>query len=406
MIGLTIIAAILFSVNVTMGTIEAQQQEGEQQVKSDGGLTATLNGNSFRIGDTIIVSGTVQQRDVNSSVSISVVDPQSRYVERASAPVSANNEFTHSFVAGVEEETGLLSLFDIDEPMVTSGNYRMIVSYSPPGADRQQEVEFIFEYNSASTAAELQTVGPTITFQNNTEGFRVQVPNGWVVDDRFNGTDRSAEQVVRQHGGKYLAAMCPQNQALPAIGGLHSCQLTSPTGIGVVMLSFTDLQMRPDFAVLARENKSITTSDLVAIYIELFRDLLASPPYIEIVNNTDIAVNVIDSQTNQTIGTAPAKFVEFIETSSDGTSNKDFVLVALSNDTNTGYVVRPLIQGGWESTKEAPPFIRVVLDSFGLMTTRSPPTMPSPPSSTATTIPTSPLLPQQSQQQQQSLHWQ
>jgi hypothetical protein len=167
MLVLTAIVAILISANVMVGTT---QQGGEQQVKSDGGLVATLNGDSFRRGDRIIVSGTVQERGVNSTVSIQIIDPESRFVERASAPVTANNEFTHRFVAGVEEEPTFLEFFDIDEPMVTSGNYRMIVSYTPPSTDRQQQVEFIFEYNATSAAAESEAVGPTINVSEHNGG--------------------------------------------------------------------------------------------------------------------------------------------------------------------------------------------------------------------------------------------
>jgi hypothetical protein len=47
---------------------------------------------------------------------------------------------------------------------------------------------------------------------------------------------------------------------------------------------------------------------------------------IEIVNNTDITVNVIDSQTNETIGTVPAKYVELTHTDAwgRGGSYKEF----------------------------------------------------------------------------------
>ena len=196
--------------------------------------------------------------------------------------------------------------------------------------------------------------------------------------------------------------MCPQEQALPSAGGSHSCQLqsSSGTGVGVVFYSFANLHTRPEFAALTSENKSITTSDLLGLYFDLNRELrevgvVVFSPQIEIVTNTDIAINVFDSQTNQTIGTVPAKYVEFIEAYPDGSSYRNSVLLALSNDTNTGYFVRPSVQEGSQSSTEAPPeappFVRQVFDSFELVT-------PTTTSITRTT-PATPTLSQHEEQQ-------
>ncbi|MGH9926024.1 MAG: hypothetical protein ACRD5B_11685 [Nitrososphaeraceae archaeon] len=80
----------------------------------------------------------------------------------------------------------------------------------------------------------------------------------------------------------------------------------------------------------------------------------------------------------------PAEFVEvnYRFTSSDSTSSCDkffstpqvlnakmFSLYVLSKDTNTGYVV---FSARWpEATPAAPPAIREIIDSFGLL--RTPP---------------------------------
>ena len=152
LLGLTAIAAILFSANIALASTQEQQQEGEQRVQSDGGLTATINAASFVTGDTITISGTVEEREPDSFVTIEVIDPQSEIVEQGSSDVTADNTFTHSFVAGEQEE------FDIGEPMTESGNYRVIVTYQQPGEDITSEdyfaeVELVFEYTATSTAA-------------------------------------------------------------------------------------------------------------------------------------------------------------------------------------------------------------------------------------------------------------
>jgi plastocyanin len=351
-------------------TTPLEEEEGEEQEvpqASAGGLTVTLNGDSFGRGDTITIRGTVEEREPDSYVSIEVIDPQSNTVESAFPDVTADNTFTHSFIAGEQEE------FDPNEPMEISGNYRVVATYFPPGDDFETEqVELVFAYDASTATAGGTEVGgegggPTTTFQSITDGFRVQVPNGWVVQD-INSTESWVQQNIAQYGVEQLAYMCPQNQALPAVGGLYSCP--SDTQTQVVFSRFVDLQSRPEIAALARENRSITTSDLLALYLDYYRSF-SDPQFFEgfeIVNDTDIALNVVDPQTNQTTGTVPGKYVEWLHTDAFG-GIREFVLLALSSDANTGYFLDPIISEGLDEDAEAPPFVRQVLGSFELLTT-------------------------------------
>jgi hypothetical protein len=151
-----IVAAILFSANIDTGNA----QQGEPQVDTDGGLTATLNGDSFTTGDTITVGGSIEVRGPYSEALIHVIDPEGKTVELVYVRVTAANEFTqftHSFVAGDNEGKP-----DYEEPMVTSGNYRIVVQFGP------ERVEFIFGYTATSGATTGATTTEATTSDNST----------------------------------------------------------------------------------------------------------------------------------------------------------------------------------------------------------------------------------------------
>src|SRR5215216_3742921 len=247
-VAVAAIAVIVLASNFTIANaqllplpLEEQQQQQqleEQQVEEEssdgggGGLTATLNGgDSFRRGDTITVSGSVEEREPSSFVGIEVIDPQSKIVERAVSAVTADNTFTYSFVAGGQEEE---EQFDIDEPMVTSGNYRMVLTYFAPGdpLDDMEQVELVFEYNNAISGTISDRAAPsrgaaavttssqqpaaaaiestTTLFQSANDSFSVQVPQGWIIQDVNNTGSALLEEATQGYG--ILAQLCPEEE--------------------------------------------------------------------------------------------------------------------------------------------------------------------------------------------------
>jgi plastocyanin len=110
------------------------EEAGEQQQQQP--LTVTTDRESYSTGDTIVITGTVAERQPGSRVSITVLDPQNDIVWRESVIVTANNTYQLEIEEGGRQYG--ISPYAID----TSGTYLVTASY------RAARAETTFEFTS------------------------------------------------------------------------------------------------------------------------------------------------------------------------------------------------------------------------------------------------------------------
>jgi PKD repeat protein len=159
--------------------------------------------------------------------------------------------------------------------------------------------------------------GATTLFQSTTDGIRLNVPEGWVIQDVNNtGSTRSEES---RQGYGILAQLCPQElqqqqeQQGAALSNVSRssntarCQGSEGDIIHIVRYPDLDVRLQGVPSNITAHN-NMTIDNILLYHMQKLEEVGYSK--IQIVNSTDTTLNVTNAQTNQTISTVPAKFVE------------------------------------------------------------------------------------------------
>lgn len=239
------------------------------------------------------------------------------------------------------------------------------------------------QQTDSTTTRTITTPQLTTIYQSTVDGFRIGVPEGWVVEDTDN-TSPTSQYSERQLGLGILAILCPQSQASQDINGAYSCPSEGTTDFRV--MRFAELKTRPEFANATavvpnnNNNGTIAISDFLT-FVTQFVGKIFGWKNVQIARTNDVTVNVIDPQTNQTVATAPANHVFLTYTLTDesgrGLEAADLDMAVLSNDTNTGYLIVPTFlqssvvgtQTHEETGRQIGQLIDQVVKSFELLST-------------------------------------
>jgi PKD repeat protein len=183
---------------------------------------------------------------------------------------------------------------------------------------------------------------PTAASQNGTrlvedaeDSFRLQVPEGWIIHDVNNTGSILSKESTQGYG--ILAQLCPQEQrqqqraALPNAGSnssqtFNNCDQSENDIIHIVRYPDLDNRLQVGNNGTTANNNNMTIDNILLYHMQKLEEV--GYRGIDIVNSTDTTLNVTDPQTNQTITTVPAKFVEMT-----------YATVSAPNETREGYFI-------------------------------------------------------------------
>ena len=177
------------------------------------------------------------------------------------------------------------------------------------------------------------------TFQSAADGFRLQVPYGWVVQD-IDNLHLPNFRVTNEAGFFILAIICPQLEAVQGTAAeMYNCEQSGSS----VEILHDRLSHRPEFEVI-EDPASITPDDFLAFVIEEMQG--RNYTNVQIINSTDLAINITSPEDpNTTIRTAPAKLVEMTYQLSPGLGDMRSYSILATIPENPQPGLRQMVSG-------------------------------------------------------------
>lgn len=169
------------------------------------------------------------------------------------------------------------------------------------------------------------------TFRSMSDKFSITVPASWVIQD-IDNTDTYTLLEEMTQGSRLLAQICPKDQAIADNEATYNCEESNER---IYIEQYRDLANQPEFASLAHENA--TNQDILNYRIMRLQKLGYSE--INILHNTNMTINVIDSDTNKTIAIVPASLVEMRYNSPNSTDTRGYFLLSSTNATSDSGMV-------------------------------------------------------------------
>jgi hypothetical protein len=177
------------------------------------------------------------------------------------------------------------------------------------------------------------------TFQSAADGFRLQVPYGWVVQD-IDNLHLPNFRVTNEAGFFILAIICPQQEAVQGTAAeMYNCEQSGSS----VEILHDRLSHRPEFEVI-EDPASITPDDFLAFVIEEMQG--RNYTNVQIINSTDLTINITSPEDpNTAIRTAPAKLVEMTYQLSPGLGDMRSYSILATIPENPQPGLRQMVSG-------------------------------------------------------------